>query len=338
VPDGITTIYDYLITRKCSVCCIFRAYLRFRHTSKLGFAEIRVAIRALGARFGVCIKSLQHLGIVLNVRIKSRSTVSNTRVIITEMNRLVVFASILLFVFGFGTTNRAAAQAPKSPIKSQEVSESDGIPVLVKHLPDWEKVQSQATFANNISTLKSAVGQRPMLDLIDFTAGTEAVTAQYPTGRLLIIEYASPQQSIEADNGFKNFLAKKNDGHTFYKRTGNYNILVFDAADEASANALIEQVKYEKNIQWLGEDPFLFHNLERAFVRQTSDLFFSTVEVIVLGMGLSVVGGLIAGFVYFQFRERRRASMNAFSDAGGMTRLNLDGFTPEISPDRLLSD
>jgi hypothetical protein len=274
----------------------------------------------------------------LNVRIKIRSTVSNTLVKTAEMKRLVVFASILLFVLGIATADRAVAQGSKAPIKSQEVSEDDGVPVLVKHLPDWEKVKSRATFANNSSTLRNALGQRPVLDLIDFTAGTEAVTAQYPAGHLLIIEYASPQQSIEADTAFKNLLAQKNDGRTLYKRTGNYNIFVFEAADEPSANALIEQVKYEKNIQWLGEDPFLFHNLERAFVRQTSDLFFSTVEAIAVGMGLSVVGGLIVGFIYFQFRERRRANMKEFSDAGGMTRLNLDGFTPEMSTDRLLSE
>jgi hypothetical protein len=274
----------------------------------------------------------------LNVRIKILSSVSNTLVNTAEMKRLVVFASILLFIAGFMAAQPTFAQTERSPVKSQEVSESDGIPVLVKHLPEWEKVRSKAVFANNVSTLKNAVGQRPVLDLIDFTAGTEAVTAQYPAGRLLIVEYASPQQSIEADNVLKRFLAQNNDGRTFYKRTGNYNILVLDGTDEASANALIEQVKYEKNIQWLGEDPFLFHNLERAFVRQTSDLFFSTVEVIVLGMGLSVVGGLIVGFVYFQFRERRRANMKEFSDAGGMTRLNLDGFTPEISAERLLSE
>ena len=276
--------------------------------------------------------------IFLNVRIKIRSTVSKTFVKITEMNRLVVLASMMLFATCFFAAERIVAQPAKSLVKSQEVSESDGIPVLIKHLPEWETVKSQATFANNISTLKSALGQRPVLDVIDFTAGTEAVTASYPAGKLLIIEYASPQQSIEADTAFKSFLAQNNDGRTFYKRTGNYNVLVFEGTDDASANSLIEQVKYEKNIQWLGEDPFLFHNLERAFVRQTSDLFFSTVEVIVLGMGLSVVGGLIVGFIYFQFRERRRAAMNAFSDAGGMTRLNLDGYTPEISADRLLSE
>jgi hypothetical protein len=251
--------------------------------------------------------------------------------------RFAVYFWVLLLVLGF-TAGQSPAQSGGSPVKSQEVSEVDGIPVLIKHLPDWERVRQHAVFANNPSTLRSAVAGKPVIDLIDFTAGTEAVTARYDGGQLLIIEFPSPQQSVEADTSFRNFLAQNNDGRTFYKRTGNYNIFVFDAANEASANALIDQVKYEKNIQWLGEDPFLFRNLERAFVRQTSDLFFSTVEAIVLGMGLSVIGGLIVGFVYFQFRERRRAGMKEFSDAGGMTRLNLDGFTPEISAGRLLNE
>jgi hypothetical protein len=230
------------------------------------------------------------------------------------------------------------AQNSSQHVKSQEVSEVDGIPVLIKHLPDWESVKSKTVFATNVDGLKKALGQRPVLDVIDFSAGTEAVTAPYPAGQLLIIEYSTPQASVDADNSFRNFLAQNNEGKTFYRRTGNYNILLFDAADEASANALIEQVKYEKNIQWLGEDPFLFHRLERAFVNTTSDIFLSTLEVIVFGMGLSVLGGLIVGYVFFQVRSRQKLSMNEFSDAGGMTRLNLDGLTPEISANRALTE
>jgi hypothetical protein len=30
--------------------------------------------------------------------------------------------------------------------------------------------------------------------------------------------------------------------------------------------------------------------------------------------------------------------MHTYTDAGGMTRLNLDGLTPDIAPDRLLND
>ena len=248
------------------------------------------------------------------------------------------FLAGLFVIFAIGAGYGLFAQAKSQQPKSQEVSEADGIPVLVKHLPDWESVRNRAVFINTIEGLKTALPGRPVLDLVDFTAGTEAVTAPYPAGTLVIVEYTGPQLSIDADNAFKSFLAQNNDGRTFYKRTGNYNILVFDAADEASASALIEQVKYEKNVQWLNGDPFLFHRMERAFVNQTSDLFFSTVEVIALGMLFSVVGGVIVGFIYFQFRERQRQTFSQYSDAGGMTRLNLDGFTPEISSSKLLSD
>jgi len=244
---------------------------------------------------------------------------------------------VLLFLFVLLPTV-LTAQNSRQSVKSQEVSEVDGIPVLVKHLPDWDSLRSKTVFATSVDGLKMALGQRPVLDLIDFSAGTEAVTAPYPAGQLLIIEYSTPQASVDADNNFRSFLAQNNDGKTFYRRTGNYNIFVFAAVDEASASALIEHVKYEKNIQWLGEDPFLFHRLERAFVNTTSDIFLSTLEVIVFGMGLSVLGGLIVGYVFFQVRSRQKLTMNEFSDAGGMTRLNLDGLTPEISANRALTE
>ena len=101
---------------------------------------------------------------------------------------------------------------------------------------------------------------------------------------------------------------------------------------------MIDQVKYEKNVQWLGDDPFMFQRAERALVNATMSLFVSTVMVILSGVGLAIIGGLAVGIVYFMLRERRRRAMTAFSDAGGMTRLNLDGFTPDITHERLLGD
>ena len=146
----------------------------------------------------------------------------------------------------------------------------------------------------------------------------------------------SSQASIESDADFTAKLAEERDASTVYRRIGNYNAFVFDAADPAAANALLHQVKYEKHIQWLGKNPFLI-SAERAFVLQTSDLFMSTVIVILIGIGFSIVGGLLVGLVFFRLRNQKRASMPTFTDAGGMTRLNLDGFTPDISADRLLN-
>ena len=219
--------------------------------------------------------------------------------------------------------------------KSQEVSEIDGIPVLIKHLPDWETAQGRATFALNTEKLKDALGQRPVLDDIDFTAGTEAVTAPYEAGKLLIVEYSSPQASIEADTLFTTRLNELGETGTLYRRIGNYNVFIFDAVDLAAANALIEQVKYEKQIHWLGDNPFRI-SAERAFVLTTADLFLSTVMVIVIGIGLAIFGGIVAGYLFYYLREHKRSQFATFSDAGGMTRLNLDGYTPDISPERLL--
>lgn len=249
-----------------------------------------------------------------------------------EFKKIVVALGTAVFAISF-----ASAQPASTPkYKSQELSEIDGIPVLLKHLPDWENVRERAVFATDGESLKLALGGRPVLENVDFTAGTEAVTAQYDAGKLLIIEYTNPQASIDADKKFNEILASEN-GPTLYRRIGNYNAFVFDVTDTDAASALLDQVKYEKQVQWLGDNPFRI-SAERAFVLTTSDIFLSTVLVILIGIGFSIVSGSIAGFIYFQTRERRRAAQTTFSDAGGMTRLNLDGFTPEIQPERLLGE
>ncbi|MFN0139163.1 MAG: hypothetical protein ACKVQW_03620 [Pyrinomonadaceae bacterium] len=246
--------------------------------------------------------------------------------------KIVLALCVVVFTASFAIAQPTVPQK----YRSQEVSEVDGIPVLLKHLPDWENVREGAVFATDGQTLRAAVGDRAVLPVVEFVAGTEAVTAQYDAGRLLIIEYTSPQASIDADAKFTEILEAQ-DGSTVYRRIGNYNAFVFDVADEDAAGALLDQVKYEKQVQWLGDNPFLI-SAERAFVLTTADIFLSTVLVIVIGIGISIVGGLTAGFIYFQTRERRRAALPTYTDAGGMTRLNLDGFTPDIQPEQLLGD
>ena len=247
---------------------------------------------------------------------------------------VISFLSLLLtsVVFSISALGQANGQIP---YKASEISEKEGFPVLMLHLPDWEYVRSEAKFAKNTADLKAVAGDRPILDLIDFNSGAEAVTASYPAGRLVIVEFPTPQASIDSDAEFTSALTKNGDASTVYRRIGNYNAFVFDAADPAAANALLDQIKYEKQVQWLGKNPFII-SAERAFVMQTADLFFATVFTILIGMGIAVIGGLIGGFIFFRMREQRRAAMPTYTDAGGMTRLNLDGFTPDVLPERLL--
>jgi hypothetical protein len=227
----------------------------------------------------------------------------------------------------------------QNSVRSQEVSEDDGVPVLIKHLPDWENARNRATFTNNVEDLKIVLGTRPVLDLIDFTGGTEAVTAPYDSGKLLIIEYVTPQASIEADNQFNQKLAENpSNPPTSYRRIGNYSAFVFDAKDEASANALLDQIKYEKTVQWLSEDPNYAQKVERYLARSTADLFVTTFIAIVSTLGLTVLVGVVVGLVFFRIREQKRATTTAFSDAGGMVRLNLDELSSSTPTNKLLSE
>jgi hypothetical protein len=231
----------------------------------------------------------------------------------------------------------AAQSFGSVPYRSQEVAEGDNVPVLIKHLPAWQEKRANATFSTSIGQVRYVLGDRPVLNAIEFVPGTEAVTGQYESGQLLIIEFASPQAASEAASNIEKTLSESGDTTTVHRRIGNYNALVFDVSSEAAANSLLDEVKYEKQIHWLGNNPFRI-SAERAFVLTTSDIFLSTVLFILIGVGLAIVGGLATGILYFRLREGRRAAMTAHTDAGGMTRLNLDGLTPDIMPGRLLKD
>ena len=238
------------------------------------------------------------------------------------------FLYFVTAIFVFGAFFGLSAQETVKESRSQEVSEADGIPVLIKHLPNWESVRSNAVLVFDENDLRSSLGDRPVFDLIEFRGGTEAVTAVYPEGKLLIVEYTNPQSSSDADIKIKDRLAQLTGvSPIYYRRVGNYNAFIFDSPDEASANLILDQVKYEKVIQWLGEDPYLVQKLERYFVSTTRDIFIATVLWIVLWLGAAILTGIVAGFIFYRLRQRKRLVRTAFSDAGGLTRLNLDGLS-----------
>jgi len=215
----------------------------------------------------------------------------------------------------------------QSAPKSQEVSEVDGQPVLLKHLPDYEAVRTNAVFTVDKTVIGNTVGSHPVLDAVEFSLGTEAVTALYPQGRLVIVEYTNPQSSIETDGKVLQFIASNPQPNLVYRRIGNYNAFIFDTTDATAANLLLDQIKYQKTVQWLGEDPYILKKLERYMVTTSRDIMISTVLVIVFGLAVSILAGIAAGFIFFRVRDQRRAGRAAFSDAGGLTRLNLDGLS-----------
>ena len=234
-------------------------------------------------------------------------------------------ATFILLAFAVCGGLNSFAQQPAG--KSQEISDVDGQPVLIKHLPDYEKVQVGAVFGTAKADLEKSIGNHGSLQLLDFPAGTEYVTATYPQGRLLIVEYTNPQSSLDADAKILQYIASHPESSTIYRRIGNYNAFVFDVTNVEQADALLDQVKYEKSIQWLGEDPFLLQKVQRYMVRTSLDIMISTVLWILLVLGSAILTGIVVGYIFYRSRDQKRSIRTAYSDAGGLTRLNLDGLS-----------
>ena len=215
------------------------------------------------------------------------------------------------------------------------------IPSLVKHLPEGEKEQENAQYALTPKALKSGyAGNQPALEAINFAGGTEVVSATYSSGAMVIAEFATPQVATANDAAIqakiKELQAANQNVPTAYKRVGNYGVFVFNAPDEATAQQLISQVQYEKTVQWLGANPNILIRAQKRYVAIASGVFFSVIKAsgiaVLLALGL---GGAIGGLV-FRHRRAQDLTASAYSDAGGMLRLNLDEMTTETNPARLL--
>lgn len=250
------------------------------------------------------------------------------------MRLLIISAVLAIFLMApmcaFGQP-AAHTDAQPSPAGDQE------IPVLVQHLPNWPNVAKYSYVVTAVD-LKNAVANQPILEAVDFEGGTEAVAANYGQAQMVIVEFATPHFSVENDQRIaariQELKSQSQPVPTGYRRVGNYSVFVFNASDEASAKELIDEVKYQKVVQWLGEDPHLYDRLQ-VYLAQTSA---SVLVTVLKSSGLSVLACLGIGglFGFLLFRHRRTQKAAAFSDAGGQVRLNLDDLTGTPDSSRLL--
>lgn len=216
------------------------------------------------------------------------------------------------------------------------------IPSLVKHLPDWETAQDRAIYAVSLPLLQNAAGQQPIFGTINFDGSVEAVTAPYDASRLVIVEYATPQLAGDADARItariEELRAQGQSAPSAYRKVGNYSVFVFGAPDEAAAARLIDGVKWEQKIQWLGENPLLWARAEKQHTRQAVSLILSIAKTIGFFVGICLgVGALFGGAFFLHRRMQQRAAVESYTDAGGMLRLNIDEMTPETDPSKLLT-
>jgi hypothetical protein len=260
-----------------------------------------------------------------------------------ETSFALAFFKGSMYVHISGVNGLLPSEAPDfAKALAEKVDNGEGdIPVLLRHLPDWQNAQKQALFVSGIRLLPAIAPGHPALTVLDPDADADAVVAPYGQARLVLIEFNTPQ--LAADND-RQLLAKLQELRTQnqplptgYRRVGNYVVFVFDAESEQAANQLIDQIKYEQVVQWLGENPYWFKEAQRRYTETTLGVLVAVVKASGLTLvGCFGLGGLI-GTILFARRRARQTSAEAFSDAGGMLRLNLDEMTPQTDPARLLT-
>lgn len=215
----------------------------------------------------------------------------------------------------------------------------DDIPVLIRHLPNWQTVQPWVQYAVSANSLKRDLANQPIINEVNFEGGTEAVSAYYGQAQLVIVEFTTPQLSIDNDRRIAARIQElRTSGQpvpSAYRRVGNYSVFVFDATDENTATQLIDQVKYEQVVQWLGENPYWFEKAQRMYAQTTAGVLVAVMQS--SGLSILICLGIGGIFGVFLFRRRRKQQATAtYSDAGGMTRLNIDELTGDHRDQKLL--
>jgi hypothetical protein len=215
------------------------------------------------------------------------------------------------------------------------------IPVLIKHLPNPEEAQKTAVFRHSFGNLDNLGLQQGVLSALETQGNADAALASYGQSKVLLVEFNTPQLAKEND---ERIIARVHElwklgepAPTAYRRVGNYSVFVFDAPDQQAANQLIDQVKYEQVVQWLGENPNILKQAQQHYIDTTLGVLVAVLKASGYALLACLGIGGLAGALLFT-RRRAQQTEAAYSDAGGMLRLNLDELTPETDPGRLLRD
>ena len=215
------------------------------------------------------------------------------------------------------------------------------IPALIKHLPDPDNAQKNAVYLNSLSTLTNIAPQQPVLTAVQGDGNADAALAAVGSSKVLIVEFNTPQLASENDT---RIVARIHElwnlgqpAPTAYRRVGNYSVFVFDAPDAQTANQLIDQVKYEQVVSWLGNNPNILRDAQERYVDTTLGVLVAVLKasgyaaIACLGIG-ALIGGLL-----FTYRRKQQRTVTAYSDAGGMMRLNLDEMSADLTERRKIN-
>lgn len=262
----------------------------------------------------------------------------------TQSQKSVAFFKGTTFVRitnGSGNSAKLDNAIALARLLANRIDKGEGdVPVLLKHLPNWESAAQTAVYLVSLDSLKSQASNQSVFDALSFAGGSEAVAAKYGPSQFVIVEFTTPQLAVDNDwnirEKIKELSSQGKPVPTVYRRVGNYSVFVFNAPDEQTANQLVDQVKYEQVVQWLGDNPYWFREVQKRYTQTVLGTFVSVMKASGLAAILCFGIGGFFGALLFARRRAQQAGQPGYSDAGGMMRLNIDELSAETDAQRLL--
>jgi hypothetical protein len=260
---------------------------------------------------------------------------------VQSRNSVAFFKGTTFIRISNGNPKKLDSMTDLARLFADRIDKGEGdVPVLLKHLPNWESASQSSVYLVSRDALKSEVSNQTILDAFTFAGGAEAVVAKYGPSQFVIIEFTTPQLAGDNDwnirTEIRELWSQGKPAPTAYRRVGNYAVFVFNAPNEQTANQLIDQVKYEQVVQWLGDNPYWLRDAQRHYTETMLGTFVSVVKASGLAAVLCFGVGGFFGALLFARRRAQQADQRAYSDAGGMMRLNIDELSAETDSNRLL--
>ena len=245
-------------------------------------------------------------------------------------------------VFRFSSSDQMVVDAVAAQMHANLTSELEP-PLLPTYLPDQSKIANSEKYLVGPEAVARIAQISDLKDVIEFVAGTHAAVADYNNGNgkmsIVLIEFQSPQfavDGLEKIQSHFNSLSQDEQKKRILRRVGNYAVEAVNVSDPVTAEEVLKQVKYMVRVHWEGKSaadiPIPFRPIAPSALRevvQTGQLLLATfywIGMLVVGAVLSgiFIGG---GFFYWRRAQRQKLGLqDGFTDAGGMTRLNLEDY------------
>jgi len=237
-----------------------------------------------------------------------------------------------------GASNAASIRASMSLAKAISDAIAGGgnsarKPAIIASLPESGRIADSIRYF--IGPLATDAFVEHGREMFPFFGDAEAAFAEYDEGsgqpalRLLIVEYHTPQFATDALNqvsGVFGSLSEDQQAGLIIKRQGNFLIAASRFSSRDHAQGLVDSIEYPYTVKWLRNPLWPTNDPFRA--QKAAQMLLSTFGV--LGLVLLTVGFGGAAFGMTVFLRRRKQQRQAFSDAGGMLRLEIDPFDSVI--------